>query len=102
MADPAAKIIFGTYNDRVLKPGQIKVTVIATGFANSGISRMSEVVNATTLFAPSTTVQKELKTDLILHSLFYFHKNHILIIYLKPQHHINYIHIELCIYIVDF
>ncbi|MBI4160005.1 cell division protein FtsZ [Candidatus Wolfebacteria bacterium] len=30
--DPAAKIIFGTYHDRRLKKGQIKVTLIATGF----------------------------------------------------------------------
>ncbi|MDP3947282.1 MAG: cell division protein FtsZ [bacterium] len=31
-ADPSAKIIFGAYYDRKLKPGQIKVTFIATGF----------------------------------------------------------------------
>ncbi|MDP3956710.1 MAG: cell division protein FtsZ [bacterium] len=30
--NPAAKIIFGAYYDRKLKPGQIKVTLIATGF----------------------------------------------------------------------
>jgi cell division protein FtsZ len=34
-ADPSAKIIFGTYHDRKLKPNQIKVTVIATGFSGS-------------------------------------------------------------------
>ncbi len=32
--DPAAKIIFGAYNDRKLKPHQLKVTVVATGFNN--------------------------------------------------------------------
>lgn len=31
--DPSAKIIFGTYHDRKLKPNQIKVTIVATGFA---------------------------------------------------------------------
>ncbi len=31
-ADPGARIIFGAYHDRNLKPGQIKVTVIAAGF----------------------------------------------------------------------
>jgi cell division protein FtsZ len=31
-ADPSAKIIFGTYYDRKLKKGQIKVTLVATGF----------------------------------------------------------------------
>lgn len=32
--DSSAKIIFGTYNDRKIKKGQIKVTLIATGFDN--------------------------------------------------------------------
>lgn len=31
-ADPGARIIFGAYHDRNLKPGQIKVTVVAAGF----------------------------------------------------------------------
>ncbi len=31
-ADPGARIIFGAYYDRNLKPGQIKVTIIAAGF----------------------------------------------------------------------
>ena len=31
-ADPSAKIIFGAYYDRKLKKGQIKVTLVATGF----------------------------------------------------------------------
>ena len=34
--DPSARIIFGAYHDRKLKPNQIKVTVIATGFSGSG------------------------------------------------------------------
>jgi cell division protein FtsZ len=33
--DPSAKIIFGTYHDRKLSRGQIKVTLIATGFGSS-------------------------------------------------------------------
>lgn len=36
--DPAAKIIFGAYFDRKLKQGQIKVTLIATGFSSSKAS----------------------------------------------------------------
>lgn len=32
--DPSAKIIFGTYFDRKLNKGQIKITLIAAGFAN--------------------------------------------------------------------
>jgi len=31
-ADPGAQIIFGAYQDRHLKPNQIKITLIATGF----------------------------------------------------------------------
>jgi len=31
-ADPGARIIFGAYHDRTLKPNQIKITLIATGF----------------------------------------------------------------------
>jgi cell division protein FtsZ len=31
--DPGAKIIFGAYYDRQLKPGQFKVTLVATGFS---------------------------------------------------------------------
>jgi len=31
-ADPSARIIFGAYYDRNLKPGQLKITVVAAGF----------------------------------------------------------------------
>ena len=31
-ADPGARIIFGAYYDRNLKPGQLKVTIVAAGF----------------------------------------------------------------------
>ena len=34
VADPSARIIFGAYHDRKLKPNQIKVTLIATGFTS--------------------------------------------------------------------
>jgi len=34
-ADPGARIIFGAYHDRRLKPNQIKVTLVATGFNGS-------------------------------------------------------------------
>ena len=39
--DPGAKIIFGAYNDRKLKPGQLKVIVVAAGF--SGLPTKTEV-----------------------------------------------------------
>jgi cell division protein FtsZ len=31
-ADPGARIIFGAYHDRHLKPNQLKITLVATGF----------------------------------------------------------------------
>jgi cell division protein FtsZ len=34
-ADPGARIIFGAYYDKNLKPGQLKVTVVAAGFNGS-------------------------------------------------------------------
>jgi len=37
--DPGAKIIFGAYNDRKLKAGQIKVTLVATGFNGLSMKR---------------------------------------------------------------
>jgi cell division protein FtsZ len=35
MVDPGARIIFGAYYDKTLKPNQVKITVIATGFNGS-------------------------------------------------------------------
>lgn len=40
-ADPSARIIFGTYYDRKLNKGQIKVTLIATGFGSSYAKHVS-------------------------------------------------------------
>lgn len=37
--DPGAKIIFGAYHDRRLKAGQLKITLIATGFNGLGMRR---------------------------------------------------------------
>jgi cell division protein FtsZ len=34
-ADPGARIIFGAYHDRNMKPGELKVTVVAAGFSGS-------------------------------------------------------------------
>jgi cell division protein FtsZ len=45
--DPDARIIFGAYHDRKLKPNQIKVTVIATGFRGNqpGASSLFDTPN---------------------------------------------------------
>ncbi|MBI1838742.1 MAG: cell division protein FtsZ [Candidatus Colwellbacteria bacterium] len=56
--DPGAKIIFGAYNDRKLKPGQIKVVLVATGF--NGLSRRDDSLN---LFGGSHVVKPILKAD---------------------------------------
>jgi len=34
-ADPSARIIFGAYHDRNMKPGELKVTIVAAGFSGS-------------------------------------------------------------------
>lgn len=49
--DPGAKIIFGAYNDRKLKQGEIKVTLIATGFGNS--------LPMASLFSSTGTIQNK-------------------------------------------
>ncbi len=41
--DPEAKIIFGTVRDDKLKKNEIKITVIATGFPESAVSKPSPV-----------------------------------------------------------
>lgn len=64
MADPTAKIIFGTYHDRSLKKGEIKVTVIATGFNGRNSSRGIEMVNASSLFAPISPESDEKKSEI--------------------------------------
>jgi len=52
--DPGAKIIFGAYQDRKLKAGQIKVTLVATGF--NGLSIRKE--GPLNLFASSGGVRE--------------------------------------------
>ncbi len=39
-ADPSAKIIFGAYHDKRLKPNQIKITLVATGFSQPGTNSL--------------------------------------------------------------
>ena len=57
--DPSAKIIFGAYHDRQMKAGQIKVTIIATGF--NGASLKSAGSSAlSNLFTSSERKQPEL------------------------------------------
>lgn len=50
VADPGARIIFGAYYDRRLRPNQLKVTLIATGF--------SETRSANSLFGSGFDAKK--------------------------------------------
>lgn len=56
--DPGAKIIFGAYYDRKLRPGQLKVTLIATGF-NGHLVRNEPVVP--TLFSEPPKAGRDAK-----------------------------------------
>lgn len=56
--DPSAKIIFGAYHDRNMKAGQLKVTIVATGF--NGTTYKTSSAALTNLF----NSQSEKKTEL--------------------------------------
>jgi len=66
--DPTARVIFGAYHDRKMKQGQIKVTLIATGFSDSGMvkstlaspSLFSAPVMDKKLDLPTTPEKKEM------------------------------------------
>ena len=78
-ADPNAKVIFGTINDERLKKIEIKVTVIASGFADSPVKKSlfntmitpkveeKEEKKVSKIFGGSatTTIKEEVKTDVI-------------------------------------
>lgn len=44
-ADPSAKIIFGAYHDKKLRTGQIKVTLIASGFNGQSLKSQDQPVS---------------------------------------------------------
>ena len=54
VVDPNAKIIFGAYNDRNLSKGQLKVTLVATGF-NGSVIKSESSQPLTSLFAPASS-----------------------------------------------
>ena len=41
--DPTARIIFGAYHDRKLRPTQIKITLVATSFPNGGFNQSNSL-----------------------------------------------------------
>lgn len=66
--DPNARVIFGTYYDRKLSKGQIKVTLVATGFGSS-------YGRTASLFADfsSFTAREEVDNEVASQSLFEVH-----------------------------
>jgi cell division protein FtsZ len=62
--DQSAKIIFGAYHDRKLRKGQLKVTIVATGF-NGNLNAKSHIL-LPDLFAPQIQPKLEDKTEEIV------------------------------------
>lgn len=60
--DPSAKIIFGAYQDRKLKAGNIKVTLIATGFSGTVSKSSPELLNMASLFGEATATEAKTPT----------------------------------------
>jgi len=56
--DPSAKIIFGAYHDRRLNKGQLKITLIATGF--NGNYGSNNDINSPTLFSSRIAMKEEI------------------------------------------
>lgn len=52
--DPSAKVIFGTVRDEKLKKGEVKVTVIATGFGEIPAAAMPTQAKSKSLFGGSS------------------------------------------------
>jgi cell division protein FtsZ len=62
--DPAAKVIFGTVRDEKLKKGEVKVTVIATGFGD-GAAPAPAAVKSKSLFSSPEIKEKEERARVI-------------------------------------
>ncbi len=60
--DPDAKIIFGALSDPRVKKGEIKITVIATGFGDEVVRRQKEEIT-TPDFINDRSVQSDLSED---------------------------------------
>ena len=58
-ADPAAKIIFGAYHDKNMKAGQLKVTLIATGFSESSSLHKQNMSPLSNLFTAAPEKKAE-------------------------------------------
>jgi len=59
--DQSARIIFGAYHDRKLNKGQLKVTLIATGFNGSFNHKSDSLLPS--LFGQKTILENKLETN---------------------------------------
>jgi cell division protein FtsZ len=57
--DPTAKVIFGTVRDEKLKKGEVKVTVIATGFGDGAAPAPAIAAKSKSLFSSPEIKEKE-------------------------------------------
>ena len=57
--DPDARIIFGAISDNTLKKGQVKITVIATGFPENNKAKETEVARKGSFFGAGTREEKK-------------------------------------------
>jgi len=55
--DPSAKIIFGAYCDKKMRPGFLKVTLIATGFSGNPVSKLN-ISSSADLFSSASREPK--------------------------------------------
>lgn len=56
--DSGAKIIFGAYCDKRMKQGELKVTLIATGFSGTSMSKFSASSSSSSLFGSQSSESK--------------------------------------------
>ncbi|MAJ97398.1 MAG: cell division protein FtsZ [Parcubacteria group bacterium] len=57
--DPDARIIFGAISDNTLKKGQVKITVIATGFPENNKAKETEISRKSSFFGAGTREEKK-------------------------------------------
>lgn len=63
LADSEAKIIFGAFYDNSLKKGEVKITVIATGFPNQGSKIITKPKEGEDIYGDIGDIEKEDSQD---------------------------------------
>lgn len=60
--DPTARIIFGAYHDRKLRPNQVKITLVATSFPNGGFGQANSLFGNGHFYEPVSAAPNGVKT----------------------------------------